>query len=96
MASRRASDNLRLDSAGDEPTAESPMRFDLAGLTGRAQRTPQGFLRAPAWVTRVGVFPYRRADGTVQRELRLPEEVFGDLQHAGGDQDGKVSRPRRG
>lgn len=50
-------------------------RFDVATL-GNAERTPQGFLRIPAYLTRVGVLEYRRADGTVVRELRPREEVF--------------------
>jgi len=50
-------------------------RFDAATL-GEVTRTPQGFLRAPARVTRTGVLTYRRADGTLRRELRRPEQVF--------------------
>jgi hypothetical protein len=50
-------------------------RFDAAKL-GRVTRTPQGFLRAPARLTRTGVLTYRRKDGTVVRELRRPEQVF--------------------
>lgn len=38
--------------------------------------TKEGFLRADAYVTRAGVFPYRRADGSIVRELRPVEEVF--------------------
>lgn len=51
------------------------VRFDAASL-GSAKRTPQGFLRAPARLTRTGVLTYRRPDGTVVRELRRPEQVF--------------------
>lgn len=40
------------------------------------ERTNEGFLKGRAIVTSIGVFTYKRADGTVQRELRLPEEVF--------------------
>ncbi len=50
-------------------------RFDVATL-GNAERTPQGFLKIPAYLTRIGVLEYRRADGTVVRELRPPDEVF--------------------
>jgi uncharacterized protein len=50
-------------------------RYDAARL-GNTRRTPQGFLRAPARVTRTGVLVYRRPDGTVVRELRRPEQVF--------------------
>lgn len=40
------------------------------------ERTSEGFLKGRAIVTSIGVFTYKRKDGTVQRELRLPEEVF--------------------
>lgn len=40
------------------------------------ERTNEGFLKGRAIVTSIGVFTYKRKDGTVQRELRLPEEVF--------------------
>ena len=39
-------------------------------------RTAEGFLTGRAIVTSIGVFTYKNADGTVLRELRLPEEVF--------------------
>lgn len=38
--------------------------------------TAEGFLKGRAIVTSIGVFTYKRKDGTVQRELRLPEDVF--------------------
>jgi uncharacterized protein len=50
-------------------------RFDVAEI-GKPVRTPQGFLRVPAFLTRAGVLAYTRADGTVVRELRPPDEVF--------------------
>lgn len=50
-------------------------RFDR-GEVGAISRTPQGFLRVPAFVTRTGVFPYRLPDGTIRYELRHPDEVF--------------------
>jgi len=53
----------------------SVTRYDAAKL-GKVSRTPQGFLRAPARLTRTGVLTYRRSDGTVVRELRRPEQVF--------------------
>lgn len=37
-----------------------------------------GFLVGRAVVTTIGVFPYLLEDGSVFRELRLPEEVFSD------------------
>jgi len=53
----------------------SVTRYDVAEL-GAIETTPQGFIRAPAYLTRSGVLDYRRADGTVVRELRPPSEVF--------------------
>lgn len=52
-----------------------PIRFDQGRLK-KPVRTDAGFLRADAYVTRVGVFNYLNSDGTIRRELRLPEEVF--------------------
>jgi hypothetical protein len=42
----------------------------------KSELTPQGYLKAEAIVTRAGIFKYRRADGSIIRELRPPEEVF--------------------
>lgn len=38
--------------------------------------TKEGYLVGNAIATRTGVFQYRKADGSIQRELRLPEDVF--------------------
>lgn len=62
------------------------LRFD-AGTIGELRRTPSGGVVVPAAITRTGVFPYRQADGTIIRELRLPEDVFdpaslASLEHA--------------
>ena len=51
------------------------MRYD-AGEFSAPVRTPNGYLRCDARITKVGVFEYRLADGRTRRELRLPEEVF--------------------
>lgn len=52
-------------------------RYDAASPSlDKAELLPNGFLRAPAFLTRTGVFEYRLDDGSVRRELRLPEEVF--------------------
>lgn len=45
-------------------------------MTTPFERTNEGFLKGRAIVTSIGVFTYARKDGTIQRELRLPEEVF--------------------
>ena len=52
-------------------------RLDYGRLS-RVERTPQGGIRAPANLTRTGVFVYKRADGSEVRELRHPEEVFAE------------------
>lgn len=46
------------------------------GTIGQIRETPQGGIRVPASLTRVGIFEYTRPDGTTQRELRRPSEVF--------------------
>lgn len=50
-------------------------RYDRSELS-RPVKTDAGFLRAEAYLTRVGVFEYVQPDGSVRRELRPPEEVF--------------------
>lgn len=45
-------------------------------MTGKPERTPEGWLRVPARLGRVGVLDYRKAGGGVRRELRRPEQVF--------------------
>ena len=50
-------------------------RYD-SGEFSSPTRTPNGYLRCDAKITRVGVFPYRLADNSRRLELRLPSEVF--------------------
>lgn len=53
------------------------LRLDFNGSFGSGiEETPQGGLKVPAFLTRTGVFEYRRLDGTMVREYRPPEEVF--------------------
>jgi uncharacterized protein len=47
------------------------LRFDFNGSSGRFKRTPQGFLRVRARLTKTGVFTYHNS-----REYRGDEEVF--------------------
>lgn len=61
----------RTDAAGGEER-----RFDFLGSLGKFTRTQVGGIRVPARLTRTGVLEYRKPDGTIRRELRLPEEVF--------------------
>lgn len=56
---------------------EQVLRFDEINLDElKLTETPEGFLEGYAIATRTGVFSYRRADGSIQRELRTDEEVF--------------------
>lgn len=61
-------------------TIKETKRFDNIDrsewMTTEFSRTAEGFLKGRAIVTCAGVFTYQRADGSIQRELRLPEEVF--------------------
>lgn len=49
-------------------------RFDYSDF--KATKTDEGFLVDSPIVARIGIQEYRRADGSIRRELRLPEEVF--------------------
>jgi len=51
------------------------IRFDT-GTMSKVKRHDKGFLTAWGTMARVGVQEYYKKDGTVSRELRLPEEVF--------------------
>lgn len=55
-------------------------RFDTVmapeWLYSRFEKTPEGYLRGRAVICSTGVYDYQRGDGTLIRELRLPEEVF--------------------
>lgn len=52
-----------------------PLRLDTAKPK-KWEKLPSGFLRADAYLTRVGVFEYETQDGTKIQELRSEEEVF--------------------
>lgn len=52
-----------------------PARFDRGELR-KPTKLPNGFLKAEGYLTRTGVFLYRKSDGSIRRELRLAEEVF--------------------
>ena len=53
-------------------------RFEILKLDAleKVEKTPEGFLRLPARVTRTGIFIYRKADGSLVKELRPSDEVF--------------------
>ena len=49
-------------------------RYDYSEF--KATTTDEGFLVDSPIVARIGIQEYRRADGSIRKELRLPEEVF--------------------
>lgn len=51
-------------------------RFDRFGISPNIRRTPQGFVKIPASITRTGVLEYKLPNGATWKELRLPDEVF--------------------
>lgn len=50
-------------------------RTDISALR-PVERREDGTILADAHLTRTGVFDYHQADGSLRRELRLPEDVF--------------------
>lgn len=52
------------------------VRYDTTGTLGKIARTPQGGIRAPAALTRSGIFEYETPDGKIRREYRDDAEVF--------------------
>lgn len=63
------------EAARQDEDSVAVMRYDV-GEFRSPTRTPNGYLRCDGTITRTGVFDYRMMDGTVRRELRLPDEVF--------------------
>lgn len=57
------------------PKLKKVIRLDNLPLD-RTYYTEEGYLKDNPIVTRTGIFEYVNADGTISRELRLPEEVF--------------------
>jgi len=57
------------------PESTEVRRFDRIQL-GTIKRLDDGTITSTAVITRAGIFKYRRADGSIQLELRPPEEVF--------------------
>ena len=53
-------------------------RYDRAVVNDVLQGE-DGYLTIKIGVTRPGVFPYRRQDGTIQHELKHPDDIFSDL-----------------
>lgn len=57
------------------PKLTKVIRLDSLPL-GQTSFTPEGYLKDRPILTSTGIFEYLNPDGTVRRELRLPEDVF--------------------
>lgn len=67
----------RADSSQEGSDPGFCSRVDFGRFDGtKVQRTPQGGLKVPAYLTREGVFNYTNPDGSVRREYRPADEVF--------------------
>jgi len=58
------------------------MPLSVKDLTLPATFHEDGTMTARPVITSIGIFKYRRADGSISRELRLPEEVFSEATMA--------------
>lgn len=52
------------------------IRLDSITITDKTFFTPEGYFRDSPILTSTGIFEYANPDGSIRRELRLPEEVF--------------------
>lgn len=52
------------------------VRLDSIPITGKTFFTPEGYFRDSPILTSTGIFEYSNPDGSIRRELRLPDEVF--------------------
>ena len=57
------------------PVLKNVIRLDSMPIT-RASFTDEGYLEDKPVLTTTGIFEYRNPDGSIRRELRLPQEVF--------------------
>ncbi len=64
--------------ARDAPKLVRVQRLDSISLDGREKTyfTDEGYLIDHPILTSVGIFEYKNSDGSVRKELRLPEHVF--------------------
>jgi len=51
------------------------LRYDI-GIVNQVEESEEGFLTVKGVPTRCGVFPYQNSDGSMQYELRHPEDVL--------------------
>lgn len=75
-AGRALAQARRTRTDANEDATQLVHRYDFLGTVGKLKRNQVGGIRVPANVTRTGILNYRRPDGTMRRELRLPSEVF--------------------
>ncbi len=61
----------------DTPKLQRVVRFDNLPLT-QTYFTEEGYLMDHPIVTTCGIFEYTNPDGSIRKELRLPEEVFAE------------------
>jgi len=66
--------HIRFDSE-ETPEGETTQRWDSVELKSPT-KTPDGFVRAQGFITRVGIFSYKTQDGKEVKELRPRNEVF--------------------
>lgn len=64
-----------MGSIRDAPKLARVLRLDSIPLV-KATYTPEGYLEDTPILTSTGIFEYTNPDGSIRRELRLPEEVF--------------------
>lgn len=54
-------------------------RFDESvDLTGKPEKTPEGYLKVTAPIARIGIMKYRLKDGTIRRELVNEDTLFNE------------------
>ena len=63
------------NTVNNTPTLQRVLRLDSYPVAA-ASFTPEGFLLDKPVVTSTGIFEYHNNDGSLRRELRLPDEVF--------------------
>lgn len=64
------------DGESESEYFEDMNRYRENNIYASMKADSNGFLKGRAVITTTGVFPYVREDGTIQWELRSPEEVF--------------------
>jgi len=55
---------------------EKVTRYDFIPINNKARKDGNGFIHDTPVITKTGVFIYHEPNGTIRKELRLPEDVF--------------------